>query len=179
MKTASRRFSANYVFTNTGKPLRNGIVGVDDDGVVVEIIDHNEGVREYSRTLFHNGVIVPGFVNSPILSELKSLLNKLPQGDEMSTFLSAIGKLPSSNEASSGWESLSTFNQIKLLLEHFPLLTFAEVLVWATIDAAKALGVDNELGSIELGKKPGLNLIAPFNFEDMRPRNSSKLRPLI
>jgi len=34
-----RRFSANYIYTVSGKPIRNGIVGIDDEGTVVELID--------------------------------------------------------------------------------------------------------------------------------------------
>ena len=174
MNIATRRFSANYVYTKTGEPIRNGIVGVDDDGVVVEIIDHKEGVREYSRTLFLNGVIVPGFVDSAILSELPNLIGKLPQGEELNTFLSVI-----KSQAIANWQSLSTFNQIQIILQHFPELTFGEVLKWGTLEGAKALGLDGELGSIELGKKPGLNLIAPFNYGDMKPTDRSKFKKLL
>ena len=179
MNIATRRFSANYVYTNTGEPIRNGIVGVDNEGVVVEIIDHKLGTREYSRTLFLNGVIVPEFINSPILSKLPNLLERLPQGGELKAFLSSIKSQVPESQATANWQSLSTFNQIQIILQHFPELTFGEVLKWGTLEGAKALGLDGELGSIELGKKPGLNLIAPFNYGDMKPTDRSKFKKLL
>jgi cytosine/adenosine deaminase-related metal-dependent hydrolase len=155
------------------------VVGIDDAGVVVEIIDHKGEIREYSRTIFRNGVITPGFVNSPILSELSNLISKLPQGEETETFLSAIKSQAPEREVAIYWQSLSIFNQIQIILNHFPILSFGEVLKWATIDGAKTLGLDSELGSIELDKKPGLNLITPFYFSVMKPMDTSRVRRLV
>jgi len=42
--------------------------------------------------------------------------------------------------------------------------TLEQVLQWATINGAKALKWDNELGSFEKGKKPGVTLIDPVNW---------------
>jgi cytosine/adenosine deaminase-related metal-dependent hydrolase len=38
-------------------------------------------------------------------------------------------------------------------------IEFDILLKWATLNGAKALGFDAQLGSIEKGKKPGLNLL--------------------
>lgn len=58
----------------------------------------------------------------------------------------------------SNWQ-LSVLEEMKTILKYQSYLTFEEVLRWATINGAKALSWDNELGSIEKGKKPGLVLI--------------------
>ena len=42
-------------------------------------------------------------------------------------------------------------------------LDFKTILQWATLNGAQALGFEKDLGSIEIGKKPGLNLL---NLED-------------
>jgi cytosine/adenosine deaminase-related metal-dependent hydrolase len=179
MNSLTRRFSANYVYTNTGEPIQNGVVGINDTGVVVEIINQKDGTREYSRTLFLNGVIIPGFVNSPILSDLPNLIGKLPKDEELATFLSAIKSQTPESEVAVYWQSLLTFNQIQIILSHFPGLSFGEVLRWATLEGAKALGLESKLGSIELGKKPGLSLITPFDFIGMKPMGSSRVRRLV
>jgi cytosine/adenosine deaminase-related metal-dependent hydrolase len=179
MNSLTHRFSANYIYTNTGEPIRNGVVGLDDGGVVVEIIDHKEEVKEYSRTIFRSGVIIPGFVSSPILSELSNLIDMLPQGNEIEGFLSSIKSYSRDRERNTYWQSLSTFNQIQIILNHFPLLSFDEVLKWATLLGAMELGIDDERGSIELGKKPGLNLISPFNFKASRLKETSRVMTLI
>lgn len=54
---------------------------------------------------------------------------------------------------------LSILEEIKTLQKHFPSLAIKTILQWATINGAKALQMDNELGSFEKGKKPGIVLI--------------------
>ncbi len=54
---------------------------------------------------------------------------------------------------------LSILEEMKTLQQHFPALSTATLLQWATINGAKALQMDNELGSFEKGKKPGIVLI--------------------
>lgn len=58
----------------------------------------------------------------------------------------------------SNWQ-LSILEEMKTILRYQSYLDFDTVLKWATINGAKALSWDNELGSIEKGKKPGLVLI--------------------
>lgn len=54
----------------------------------------------------------------------------------------------------SNW-SLSILDEIKTLRRNFPHVPLEETLRWATLNGAKALDVDRELGSFEKGKKPG------------------------
>jgi cytosine/adenosine deaminase-related metal-dependent hydrolase len=75
--------------------------------------------------------------------------------------------------------TLSMLEQIKILHEHFPNIPFSQILKWSTLIGAKALGFDKELGSLELGKKPGLNLIAPFDFSSMKPMPNSRNKRLV
>ncbi len=55
-------------------------------------------------------------------------------------------------------DTLSVLDEIKVLKTKFNIPN-VDLIKWSTINGAKALGFDNELGSIELGKRPGLNLI--------------------
>ena len=59
---------------------------------------------------------------------------------------------------SSNWQ-LSITKEISAIREHFPHVPLSIVLQWATINGAKALKWDDELGSFEKGKKPGVVLI--------------------
>ena len=54
-----------------------------------------------------------------------------------------------------------------------------ELLSWATIDGAKALGMEHRLGSIEVGKCPGLVLIEGVDLQNMRLTEESKSRRLL
>jgi cytosine/adenosine deaminase-related metal-dependent hydrolase len=391
-----RRFSANYIYTNTGDPIRNGVVEVDDNGVIVDIINPLGNEKEYSSTEFHNGVIVPGFVNAHCHTELSHLKGKISRENGLAGFVNQIrnhrleglsteeapiidaidemhrqgivaiadicntsdsflakrnGKIrfvnlvevlgldpenasnlierakalkgiidqellqesfitphsvytlsnelwqllsadlthsgivsihfaeskqefdiieesggaiaenfiawglptnslpagnhidivkkfisqsaqilfihntflkecdaielsmhfrnahfvacPSSNlfientlpnikmladlglsiavgtDSLASTHTLSMLDQINVILNHFPSISFNESLAWATINGAKALRLEKEYGTIELGKKPGLNLISPFDFQNMRPKPMSKVRRLV
>jgi aminodeoxyfutalosine deaminase len=66
----------------------------------------------------------------------------------------------------SNW-SLSMLAEIRALQKHYPALQPDELLRWATINGAKFLGTDDNMGSIEAGKKPGLNLVS-MDFSSVR-----------
>ena len=58
----------------------------------------------------------------------------------------------------SNW-SLSILNEMKTIRRHFPHIPLAEMLEWATLNGARALQMDDWLGSFEKGKKPGAVLV--------------------
>jgi cytosine/adenosine deaminase-related metal-dependent hydrolase len=59
---------------------------------------------------------------------------------------------------SSNWQ-LSITKEIGAIREHFPHVPLSTVLQWATLNGAKALKWNDELGSFEKGKKPGVVLM--------------------
>lgn len=73
---------------------------------------------------------------------------------------------------------LSILNEMLTLQQNFPQIELAELIEWATINGAKALKLDNEFGSFELGKKPGINLITGINFEKFKLTAKSKIKRL-
>ena len=58
----------------------------------------------------------------------------------------------------SNW-SLNILDEIKTILKNNSTIPLHEILQWATINGARALQMDNHLGSFETGKKPGIVLI--------------------
>ena len=55
--------------------------------------------------------------------------------------------------------SLNIADEIKTIQKFFPSISFQTILSWATINGAKALEMDRDLGSFEKGKKPGVILL--------------------
>jgi cytosine/adenosine deaminase-related metal-dependent hydrolase len=55
----------------------------------------------------------------------------------------------------SNW-SLSIIDEMKTIRKHFPAIAMEELLRWATINGAEALGMQDNLGSFEKGKRPGV-----------------------
>jgi aminodeoxyfutalosine deaminase len=50
-------------------------------------------------------------------------------------------------------------SEIRSIRKHFPAIPLEELLTWATLNGARALTMDEELGSFEQGKKPGVVLV--------------------
>ena len=68
---------------------------------------------------------------------------------------------------SSNW-SLSILDEMRRIQQEsgFSIPT-SEILPWATLNGAKALGMDNELGSFEKGKKPGVVAIENLHNQNL------------
>ena len=58
----------------------------------------------------------------------------------------------------SNW-SLSVLDELKTIQKKNSTIALEKLLKWATLNGAMFLGFDDELGSIIVGKRPGLNLI--------------------
>ena len=58
----------------------------------------------------------------------------------------------------SNW-SLNMLDELKKIQAHNPEIPLAEMLTWITSNGARALQMEDQLGTIEKGKKPGLVLI--------------------
>ncbi|MFY7901222.1 MAG: amidohydrolase family protein [Chitinophagaceae bacterium] len=54
---------------------------------------------------------------------------------------------------------LNILEELKIIKQHFSLISDKHLLQWSTLNGAKALNIQSEFGSIEKGKKPGLNCI--------------------
>ncbi len=58
----------------------------------------------------------------------------------------------------SNWQ-LSVLEEMKTIARFQSYVGFETLLKWATLNGAEALGFEDDLGSIEVGKTPGLNLL--------------------
>ena len=56
-------------------------------------------------------------------------------------------------------DQLSILDEMNTLKNNFPSLTMNQLLQWATLNGARALGIDEKYGSFEKGKTPGVVLI--------------------
>lgn len=79
--------------------------------------------------------------------------NKVPPVDLLMKHNSFI--VLGTDSYSSNWQ-LSITKEIAAIRKHFPHIPLSTVLQWATSNGAKALRWEDELGSFEKGKKPGV-----------------------
>jgi len=76
-------------------------------------------------------------------------------------------------------DSLSVLEEILTLQKYFPFLSINDLIRFATLNGAKALQQDCVFGSIEAGKKPGINLIQNIDFKAMKFRDKASVVSII
>lgn len=76
----------------------------------------------------------------------------------------------------SNWQ-LSVLEEMKTISRYQSYVDFETLLRWATLNGAEALGFSADLGSIEVGKAPGLNLLDLE--EDLKLRPSTTVKRIV
>jgi len=76
----------------------------------------------------------------------------------------------------SNW-GLSILDELKRIRQHFSSVPISELLQWATINGAKALQLQQSLGSFERGKRPGVVLIE--GLKDGNIAEASTAKPVL
>lgn len=71
-------------------------------------------------------------------------------------------------------EKLCILSEMKSYHKQYPDATFSEMLQWATWNGAQVLGITDQFGSIEVGKKPGINLIQNISNFKINTRTTVK-----
>jgi len=77
-----RKFTANYLVSDSGVFLKNGILIADDEGTAVQYIDTTGDLKEIAQLSFHNGILMAGFIfsknyDSVLLSETENPLKSM------------------------------------------------------------------------------------------------------
>ena len=83
-----RHFSADYIIPVTGEPVKDGIVSVDSGGEIIHLHDNARLITDPVER--HEGIIVPGFINSHCHLELSHLLHQIPRGKGLIPFISSV-----------------------------------------------------------------------------------------
>lgn len=113
-----RKFAANYVLSESGGLLKNGIVIAEDDGSVLEYIDTGGKLEEIARLIFYNGILMGGFT-------FVKVREPLPVFDFDPRFSSLVlPGLEGKNEISiQDWLTIC-----KLVPEYFPDMIITEIM---------------------------------------------------
>lgn len=91
--------------------------------------------------------------------------NKVPPVDLLRSHGAPI--VLGTDSLASNWQ-LGIHAEMQALRQHFPHISLEEMLGWATLNGAKALGMEANLGSFEKGKKPGVVLLQEDSLEVQR-----------
>jgi cytosine/adenosine deaminase-related metal-dependent hydrolase len=95
--------------------------------------------------------------------------NKYISGDlpDVNLFVQQQCNLVIGTDSLASNEHLSIMDEINTILETNSTISMEDALKWATLNGAKFLGIDQQYGSFDIGKKPGINLINEQRIEKL------------
>ena len=59
-----RKFSANYIYCYPTGLLKNGIIILDDNNRIIDLIDNQGNLQEEANLEYFNGILLPGFISN-------------------------------------------------------------------------------------------------------------------
>jgi aminodeoxyfutalosine deaminase len=85
-----KKIAAHFLFTGNGKPIKNGVLTIDQNGKILEISQPAFDVQEIAGLEFHAGILIPGFVNAHCHLELSHMKSLIPEKTGLHGFVSKI-----------------------------------------------------------------------------------------
>jgi cytosine/adenosine deaminase-related metal-dependent hydrolase len=102
--------------------------------------------------------------------------NKLP---DYQAFINANARcVVGTDSYASNW-SLSILDELKTISNHAPSIPLETLLQWATHNGAEFLNYDTQLGTLEKGKQPGINLIYDLDIALLQLNKDSKVKRIL
>src|SRR5664280_714083 len=92
-----KRFTAQFIITNSGSLLKRGVITTEDDGTIISVEDTAGELKEKHSTEFYNGIIIPGFVNCHCHLELSHMKGVTSKGTGLGSFIEEIRSNRNSN----------------------------------------------------------------------------------
>jgi len=100
--------------------------------------------------------------------------NRLPK---VELFIGQGSNITLGTDSLASNNNLCILSEMRTLQHHIPAISTAKLIEWATLNGARFLGVDDEKGTLEPGKTPGLNLIT--GLDDLTITPETKVKRLI
>jgi cytosine/adenosine deaminase-related metal-dependent hydrolase len=135
-------------------PTKNKLLLVHNVHTKQNDLDYIATVRKLSNTWF---VLCPG-------SNLY-IQNQLPDID---LFRRNRLQICLGTDSLASNHQLSILEEMKIIQHACPSIALDELLGWATIHGANALGISDLAGSIEVGKRPGINLLTNVDLSETK-----------
>ncbi|MXV51737.1 amidohydrolase family protein [Pedobacter sp. HMF7647] len=85
----AKYYSADYIMPVSGPPIKNGVVAVNDDGIVIDVLEKADHVKP-GLIVKEHGIIVPGLVNSHCHLELSHLRGRFAEKQGLVPFLKEV-----------------------------------------------------------------------------------------
>ncbi len=83
-----RKISADHIFPVSSEPIKNGVITIDDKGMIVNIESGTEA--QLSGIEYYSGIICPGFINAHCHLELSHLHAQVSEKTGMTGFIKEL-----------------------------------------------------------------------------------------
>jgi cytosine/adenosine deaminase-related metal-dependent hydrolase len=100
--------------------------------------------------------------------------NKLPK---VELFIDQGSNITLGTDSLASNGSLCILSEMRTIHQKFPSINITRLIKWGTLNGAMYLGIDDEKGSIEVGKTPGLNLIT--GLDGLKITADTKVKRLV
>lgn len=175
----NRKISAHYVFPGNSLPLKYGIVEFTAEGLIIEVSDTGGELKEQAGLEFYSGIITPGFILSPFYKDLSDFKGDMPELSVPGFVFSFIGESERSRVAEDIAEFRDILKYLIFIKEHNPGISLEEQISLVTYKAACALNIEQEYGSLEKGKKPGINLLTNLDLQTLKITDDTQIIRII
>lgn len=181
---AFRKIASNLLWTPDGF-VRHPLVSISGDGRIERVLVCEEPDRS-ACTEFYAGILTPAFVDAVVLTadetqyadpNFRCLVSAggyagLKSADLQKSpgITTCIGADPAADDPLSSM--LNTLAAAKDVPLH-------ELLKWATLNGALALGISHTAGTVEAGKQCGLCLLSGIDYERMVLTPDSAIRRIL
>jgi hypothetical protein len=157
-----RKFAANYLVSDAGKFLKNGIVIATEEGEAVEFIEPGDDLREIAQLIFFNGILI---TNCRFVRSISDFIDNNSAGPLESLII----------QSTSGLHEM-TIQQVfetgmKVQLQ-FPEMTIPQILDEISNGLLKN-------GRFSRMNVPGIYLLSGVNLPELKFTPGSKLKKLL
>jgi aminodeoxyfutalosine deaminase len=85
-----KRFSGQYIFTNSGTALKRAVITTEEDGTIIDIENTGGNLKEEHSVEFYNGIIIPEFVNCHCHTELSHMKGSIKGTGGLGGFITDV-----------------------------------------------------------------------------------------
>jgi len=157
-----KKLAANYLVSDAGKFLKNGILVAEEDGTAVEFIDTEGNLDEIALLSFHNGILISGYAFTRIKAE-----SSVSQSVHFLSFIV--------NPAIAEFNSVSIHNLIEIgkqVQVQFPEMKIPEILNELNLCLL-------ESGLFQKAKIPGIFLLIGTDLLELHFTAKSRLKRIL
>ena len=87
-----RYLTSDIIFTAFSSPIYDGVIVVDDDGKIADLLEDNQQIESANLEYFR-GALCPGFINTHCHLELSHLQGELASKTGLPHFINSIGQI--------------------------------------------------------------------------------------